>query len=260
MTTKVKRSLFKSFLRTGSVGTPAWALIADGVSDASIDYGPKTLEENYIDADSATISLESYVPKFPISGTAKHGDTVFDYIDALRKTRATLSSAETDVVNVWLYKTPTVNGYYFAEKQPVSIQIDKFGGPGGEAAKLDYTINFLGDHTKGIFKPAATAAFESEPAAGGGVLATLVLGSGTLAPLFAVNKSNLLYTTSIAAATVTMVSTCIAAGAVVVQKVGTDVVAQSGAAALSMGLNQLTITITIGAVVTVYRIAATRTA
>jgi|ERR1035437_1676477 hypothetical protein len=259
MTTKIKRSSFKTFLRVGSVGTPAWALIADGMVDASIDYGPKTTEETYIDADSATISLDSYAPKFPISGTAKFGDVVFGFIDNLRKTRAVLGDAETDIVNVWLYKTPA-NGYYAAEKQAVSIQLDKFGGKGGDAAGIDYTINFLGDHAKGIFKPAATAAFAAQPVLA--ELATMVIGSVTLAPLFAADHSNLLYTGSVpnATTTVAMTSTCIAAGAVVVQYNAAAEVSQAANATLAVGVNHLRIQITVGAEVVNYYIDITRAA
>ena len=257
MATKIKRSLFKTFLRTGSVGTPAWALIADGVSDASIEYSPKTSEETYIDADSATVSLESYAPTLPIEATAKHGDTVFDFIDALRKARSVLTDAEFDVVNVWLYKT-NANGYYSAEKQSCSIQVDKFGGPGGESAKINYTVNFLGNPTKGIFKPAATAAFAARPVLT--ALTTLVIGSVTLTPLFATDHSNLLYTGSVSNGTTVVAMTSTLTGATIVQKEGANVVNQGANATLAVGVNHLSVEVTVGAEVVTYYIDITRAA
>lgn len=158
MTTKVKRSEFKTFINTtpaAVAGSETYFLVADGVSDASIDYAPKVTEETYIDADSASISLDSYAPKMPISATAKAGDPVFDFVDALRLNRSVLGDAETTIVNVWLYETPAGTSYP-AEQQSVSIQVDKFGGPGGEAAKIDYTINFLGDLIDGDFDTATS--------------------------------------------------------------------------------------------------------
>jgi len=49
-------------------------------------------------------------------------------------------------------------------------------------------------------------------------------------------------------------------GATIVQKVGASVVSQGGAAALSMGLNHLTVQVTVGTEVTTYSIDITRTA
>jgi hypothetical protein len=252
---KIKRSLVKTFLNTGTPGAPVWVLIGDGVVSGKINYNPKTLEETYISEDSASISIDSYAPNLPIEMTAKTTDAAFAYIEALRVNRSVLSGAETEIVNVWLYKTPA-NGYYYAEKQAVSIQVDDFGGDGGAAAKINYTINFLGDPTLGIFKPAATATFAANPVLT--TLTTLVLGSGTLSPLFAANHANLLYTTSIAAATVTMASTL--SGATIVQREGANVVNQGAAANLSMGLNHLSVEVTVGAEVVTYYIDATRTA
>jgi hypothetical protein len=156
MTTKIKRSQFKTFLNTtpaASPGSETYFLVADGVVDASIDYGPKTTEETYIDEDSATISLDSYAPKMAITATAKKGDPVFEFIDNLRVNRSILGDAETTVVNVWLYETPAGTAYP-AEQQAASIQIDKFGGKGGDATQIDYTINYLGDAVDGDFDTA----------------------------------------------------------------------------------------------------------
>jgi hypothetical protein len=256
MATKVKRSLIRTFLRTGSVGTPAWKLIGDGVTTAKFNYSPKTVEETYITDDSATTYLDSYAPTLPIEATAKYGDSVFDYVDTLRKGRSVVAAAETDIVNVWMYKK---SGFtvYPAEKQACSIQVDDFGGDGGTAGKLNYTINFLGDPILGTFKPAATAAFYPTPTALT-VLTTLTLGSGTLDPLFVTDPSNLFYTTSIAAATVTMASTM--AGSTIVQKDNLgNVVNQGAAASLSLGANVLTITVTQTGETSIYSILSTRT-
>ena len=149
---KVKRSEFKTFMNTTPATSATYKLIGTGVNSGKINYNPKTNEETDIDQDSASISVESYAPTLPIEAIAVNGDDVFEFVDGLRKSRAVLSAAETDIVNVWLYETPT-SGAYPAEKQPVSIQIDDFGGDGGQAVKINYTINFLGSPTLGTFNP-----------------------------------------------------------------------------------------------------------
>jgi len=157
MSSSVKRSQFKAFMNIVPGGTASYKVIGDGVTTGTVNYNPQTSEENYIHEDSGAVEVESYRPTFPIEATAKAGDDVFDFIDGLRKSRAVLADARTDIVMVYLYED-AVEGAYPAEKQNVSIQIDSFGGDGGASAKINYTINFIGDAVAGTFNP-TTAAF-----------------------------------------------------------------------------------------------------
>ncbi len=154
---KIKRSEVMTFMNTTPLAAATYKLIGDGVTTGAIEYNPKTTEETYIHEDSATISVESYAPSLPVEAIAVSGDDVFEFIDALRIARAVLDDAKTDIVNVWAYETggPTA---YPAEKQNVSIQIDEFGGDGGQSVKINYTINFIGDPVPGTFN-ANTSAF-----------------------------------------------------------------------------------------------------
>lgn len=253
---KIKRSHFKTFLNTGTDISPIWSLIGDGVKTGAIQYNPKTSEDTYIHEDSATISIESYAPTMPIEATAIAGDAVFEYIDTLRKGRAVLDAAEGDVVNVWLYKD-AIGGYYPAERQSVSLQIDEFGGDGGTATVLNFTVNFVGDQAAGRFSPAG-GIYTGLTAPAANTLTSLTLGSGTLSPLFATDKSNLYYTTSIAAASVTISSEL--AGATIVQKCNGATVSQGAAGSLVMGANTISIEVAKGGVTATYYIKATRTA
>jgi hypothetical protein len=157
----VKRSQFMTFINTGTTQTPIWSLIGDGVTTGKISYNPQTTDEVYIHQDSGTTEVESYKPNMPIESTAKKGDAVFGFVDALRKGRKVLADAHAEVVNVWLYETPAL-GEYPAERQAVSIQIDDFGGDGGKATVINYTINFMGDPTLGAFNP-TSGAFTANP-------------------------------------------------------------------------------------------------
>lgn len=254
---KVKRSLFKSFLNTGTLVSPTWSLIGDGVTTATINYNPQTVEETYIIDDTASIAVESYAPNFPVEMTAISGDAVFAYIDVLRKGRSTLATAETEIVNVWLYRTPAL-GYYLAEKQAVSIQVDDFGGDGGSATKLNYTINFVGDPVKGYFNPTT---LDFVPAPVNTILTTMVIGSVTLTPLFATDPSWLFYAGSVTNPTTSVSMTSTLTGATIVQKDGDGVeVSQGGNAALDVGVNHLTIEVTVGDETSIYHIDITRAA
>lgn len=153
---KIKRSEVMTFMDITPSSTATYKLIGDGVTSGAIGYNPKTTEETYIHEDSATITVESYAPTMPVEAVAVSGDSVFDFIDGLRVARATLDDAETTIVNVWAYESggPTA---YPAEEQKVSIQIDEFGGDGGTAVKISYTINFIGDPVAGTFNSSTSA-------------------------------------------------------------------------------------------------------
>jgi hypothetical protein len=224
-----------------------------------LGYDPKITNETYIDEDNASITIDGYAPTFPIDMVARVNDppAVFEFIDSLRKSRAILEDAETEICNVLLYQTPA-GGYYYAEKQAVSIQVEDFGGEGGSPARINYTINFLGDPVSGIFKPAAPATFEANPITT--VLTTMVIGTAVLIPLFADDHSNLLYTSSVINEIDEEVLTSTLAGADIVQKVGVTEVNQSAAAALAVGLNHITIEVTVGEEVSTYRVDITRAA
>lgn len=152
MANSVKRSLFKSFLNTTPSATATYSLISDGVTSGTINMNPQTTTETYIGEDTAHQEVESYQPSMPVQAVAKPGDGVFDFVDGLRKSRAVLDDAKTDIVNVYLYE-PAVSGAYPAEKQDVSIQIDNFGGDGGAKVTINYTINYLGSAVRGTFDP-----------------------------------------------------------------------------------------------------------
>lgn len=160
--TKVKRSKLAIFLDTsGGEETAEWALIGNGVTEQTIAYNPTTSDEVYIHQDSSTVDVESYKPNIPTPMTAIKGDPVFDYVDGLRKTRAIGADARTKICIVYLYETETT-GAYPAEQNDCSIQIDDFGGAGGESATINFTINLIGDAVVGTFNPTTKSFTEGE--------------------------------------------------------------------------------------------------
>lgn len=151
MAEKIKRSLFATFIDVDP-GYEDWGLVGDGVVAATIEYNPEISEEVYIHQDSATAEIERYGPKMPLEAVAIKGDDTFDYVDGLRINRAVLNDAHTQVVNVWLYKPVTgQQNKYEAELQDVTISIESFGGDGGVANRINYTIHYRGDPVQGKF-------------------------------------------------------------------------------------------------------------
>ena len=156
--TKIKRSQFAVFLNTTPGGEAAtWALVGDGVTEMSIAYNPQTSEVTYINQSSAgATDVESYRPTIETPMTALAGDEVFEYVDGLRVARSVLSDCVTECLLVYLYKD-AVSGAYPAEKNTCAVQIDEFGGAGGESTKLNFTLNLQGDAVQGTFDPTTKA-------------------------------------------------------------------------------------------------------
>jgi hypothetical protein len=154
---KIKRSQFKMFLDTNPSGAASYQVIGDGVTEAGVQYNPEVTTETYVHQDGATITVERYAPNVPVTQKCNNGEAVFEFIDNLRRTRAIGTAAETNLLLVYLYETPTNTDNYPAEKQPCSIQIDSFGGPGGQTTEITYTINFRGDPTTGVYDVSANS-------------------------------------------------------------------------------------------------------
>lgn len=141
---KVKRSDFATFINTTPSGdSPTYARMGKGITSQTIAYNPSTTSETYIDEDAATTSLDSYAPSINTPQTCYAGEAVFEYIDGLRRSRSVGTDAETDVVMVYLYSGSA--GSYAAEKCHAAISIEEFGGDGGAATTITYTVSLNGD-------------------------------------------------------------------------------------------------------------------
>lgn len=151
MAGKIKRKLLGAFLNTGG-SAPTWSLIGDGVTSLTIAYNPQTSDETYIHQDSGTTDVKSYKPTSAVPMTAISGDPVFEFVDSLRRSRAVLEDARTEICLVYMYEDAT-SGSYPAEKNICSVQIDDFGGDGGASTVINFTINFIGDPAEGTFNP-----------------------------------------------------------------------------------------------------------
>lgn len=145
-----KRSAFLLFMNTTPKSDATYNLVGDGVTELSIAYNPQTSTEQYIHQDTANTELTGYQPNAPVTAQAVKDDPVFDYINDMRKKLPIGSDAHTDIVMIDVFDTPT-GGAYPATKQPVSIQIDSYGGAASDPLSIGYTINWRGSGTAGTF-------------------------------------------------------------------------------------------------------------
>lgn len=132
--------------------TASYAIIGPGVTELSIAYNPQTSTNQYIHEDVANTDMTGYQPNAPVTGQAVPGDAVFDFVNDMRQSLPIGSDAYTDVVLVDIFGKKT-GGAYAAQRQPVSIQIDSYGGPASDPLSIGYTINWRGSAVNGTFDP-----------------------------------------------------------------------------------------------------------
>ncbi len=148
---KIKRRQLQTFVNTTPDSpAPTYCLLGNGVTDLSINYNAQSVSETYIHEETASIETENYNITAKVAAKAFYGDPVFGLIDEIRQKRALGSGAKTDIVNVFLYNEKS-DGCYACEKQTVSVQIDSFGGRGGEDLYINFTLNYVGDPQYGVF-------------------------------------------------------------------------------------------------------------
>lgn len=148
-----KRSAFKLFMNTTPKETSVtYGIVGPGVTELTISYNPQTSTNQYVHEDVANTDMTGYQPNAPVTAQAVPGDPVFDFIKEMKDNLPIGSDAYTDVVMVDVFGKQTGGGYA-ATKQPVSIQIDSYGGPATDPLSISYTINWRGSGVKGTFDP-----------------------------------------------------------------------------------------------------------
>lgn len=153
MPTRVKRSEFAAFLKTGEAGTPpvpTWSRMGKGITGQTVSYNPTVTTEQYIDEDNATSFVDAYAPSINTPQTCYAGEAVFEFVDNLRQTRAVGADAETEVLLVYIYDSDGATPpNYAAEKCDAVISIEEFGGDAGAPTQITYTVNLNGDPKPG---------------------------------------------------------------------------------------------------------------
>lgn len=148
---KVKRPLIAHFLdvsQSPEYASAKWERLGINVTSASTEYNAQTETEQDIVSDSASTEITGYQPNMSVSQQCTKGEPVFELVTKLRRARATMSDAHTWLLNVDLWDT-TDETTYKAEVQEVTVQVDSYGGAGGEAPVQDYTLNFVSDPIPG---------------------------------------------------------------------------------------------------------------
>ena len=145
-----KRSSFVIFMNTTPDGAEeTYSVVGTGVTDLTVAYNPQTSSEQFINQDSANSEVTGYQPNAPVTLQVNKGEPVYEYVNELRLKRAAYGDAYTDILLVDAFDS--VQTRYAAEKQPVTIQIDTYGGAAADPLSIGFTINFRGNGETGTF-------------------------------------------------------------------------------------------------------------
>lgn len=131
-----------------SVTGASWALLGEGIEEATQSYNAETESKQYIHQASGTTQIKSYAPTIAIDQESIVDDDAYTFFDEkIRRPRAIGASAETYIVNVeGTFNGKEVTGTSFpAELQKVSVSIDEYGGEASDGLSLGYTLNYMGD-------------------------------------------------------------------------------------------------------------------
>lgn len=139
-----------NFLNTtpGTPETPTWALMNKGIESASVAYNSETDEKHYIADKTATKTVNSMTKELDVTQYAYLEDPTFEYIDDLFFNEAIGNDANTQILQVFLYKIDGVTAIP-AKMSDVTIELGEHGGDGGAQLELAYNVLFTGDAVKG---------------------------------------------------------------------------------------------------------------
>lgn len=147
---KIKRPSIAHFLDVSAAeeySDAVWERLGYNVSSAATEYNPQSETSQDIVSDTASTDLTGYQPTLPVEQQCTKGDPVFEFVNDLRRKRATFGDSYTWLLNVDTWDTVNKSGN--AEVQRVSVQIDNYGGDGGAAPTIGYTLNYVGDAIQG---------------------------------------------------------------------------------------------------------------
>ena len=104
--TRPRKHQFIPFINTSTTSDKVWSRIGKSTI-FSLAFNAKTEESDYIEDESPTTELTSYVPSMDQELVTNEGDAAFDFIYSLAKKRATGEDAKKEFLLVFAgTKTP----------------------------------------------------------------------------------------------------------------------------------------------------------
>lgn len=126
-----------------------WALMNKGIESGAVSYNAETDLRHYIADKNPTHNVKSVSKALDVTQYAYKGDATFEYIDNLFFIEAIGKDAETNILQVFLYKAADKTTAIPAKLTPAVIELGEHGPEGGEQLALSYNVLFSGDSVNG---------------------------------------------------------------------------------------------------------------
>lgn len=143
------REVLRHYFNAGTLTSPKWLLLGDGITSLTEEFNPKTETKQYINQSNGTTSLKSYTPSIPVE-REYISDELQKWMDEKVKILPTGSKAISEYVRLNLMDTP-VDGVYPAVKRKCTYQFDSVGGDAGAELITAMTLGGVGDGIQGTF-------------------------------------------------------------------------------------------------------------
>lgn len=145
------REKLMHFFNIGTMETPEYVLLGDGITSLTEEFNPESDTKQYINQSNGTTSIKSYTPSVGVEKEYIKGDKLQEWMNEKLRVLPTGSEAESDYIRVNILETPTEEGLYKAVKRRCSYQFDNIGGDAGSEIVSGMTLGGIGDGIQGTF-------------------------------------------------------------------------------------------------------------
>lgn len=143
------REVLKHYFNIGTLATPKWVLLGDGITSLSEEFNAESDTKQYINQSNGTTAIKSYTPSIAVEREYLT-DELQEWINEKIKTLPTGSNAVSEYVRVNVLEKPT-GSVYPAVKRKCSYQFDSIGGEAGSELVNSMTLGGIGDGIQGTF-------------------------------------------------------------------------------------------------------------
>lgn len=144
----VMREKLVHLFNTGTIASPVWVLLGDGITSLTEEFNPESETKQYINNANGSTAIKSYTPSISVE-REYISDTLQTWIDEKIKLLPTGSAAESEYIRINLLDVGTPAGTYNAVKRKCSYQFDNIGGDAGSELKNGMTLGGIGDGKQG---------------------------------------------------------------------------------------------------------------
>ena len=158
ITGKIERKYMAHYLDTEfnlSATTPSWYRLGEDLEEYNVELNPDTeLVKNIL--GSTRFDHNGFEPSADAEPFyARVGDALFAKLQEVVDKRQTGDQAKTYSLEVHLWEDGATSGSYVAWRQPVYVVPTSYGGD-TSGYQIPFTVNYVGDRTKGEFVPNTT--------------------------------------------------------------------------------------------------------